>query len=66
MGFQRSVPLADTSRLSDGGMRLMFTPVADKPEVLVRLELTPSAVGIIPLHVSDGSDSVDWSLLVAP
>ena len=66
MGYHRSIPLADSSRVTDGGMRLMFSPVADKPEALVRFELMPSAVGIIPLHVSDGTDTVNWSMLVVP
>jgi hypothetical protein len=66
MGYQRSIPLADTSRISDDGMRLTFLPLDDSPEVLVRFELMPSAVGIIPLQVSEGSDTVNWSLLVVP
>jgi hypothetical protein len=66
MGFQRSVPLADVSRVSDHGMRLAFAAMPGRPEVLVRLELMPSAVGLVPLQVSDGTDLVEWSMLVVP
>jgi hypothetical protein len=66
MGFQRSVPLADASRASDHGIGLAFAAVPDRPQLLVRLELMPSAVGLVPLQVSDGTDSVEWSMLVVP
>lgn len=66
MGYRRSIPLADSTRLSDGGMRLTFSAVPDKSEVLVRFELRPTEVGIRPLRVSDGTESLHWSLLVVP
>ncbi|MGD0103027.1 MAG: hypothetical protein ABSC06_03200 [Rhodopila sp.] len=67
MGYQRSVPLANSSSsVSDAGMRLTFNEAANQPDVLVRFELMPNAVGLVPLHVSDGSDTIDWSILVVP
>jgi hypothetical protein len=66
MGYQRSVPLANTSSVSNDGMSLTFNAVPDQSDVLVRFELMPNAVGFIPMHVSDGTDSIDWSLLVVP
>jgi hypothetical protein len=66
MGYRRSIPLAEASRVSERGISLTFTPVPDTPEMLIRLELMPNAVGFIPLHVSNGTDSVVWSPLVVP
>jgi hypothetical protein len=34
MGFQRSIPLADTSRISDDGMRLTFAVVPERAAAL--------------------------------
>jgi hypothetical protein len=31
MGYRRSIPLADASHVSDGGMRLTFSAVPDRP-----------------------------------
>ena len=66
MGYRRSIPLPEASRVSGRGISLTFTAVPDSPEVLVRLELMPSAVGFVPLYVGDGTDSVEWSPLVVP
>jgi hypothetical protein len=66
MGFQRSVPLADSSTVNNDGTRLTFNEAASQSDVLVRFELMPNAVGFVPLHVSDGAESIDWSVLVVP
>ncbi len=66
MGFQRAIPLANSSSVSDGGMRLTFNEPANQSDVLVRFEVMPNAVGFIPLRVSDGTDSINWSVLVVP
>jgi len=66
MGFQRSVPLANSSSISEDGMRLTFGEPADQREALVRFEVKPNTIGRIPLRVSDRSDTVDWSILVVP
>ncbi len=66
MGFQRSIPLANASSVTDSGIRLSFTEPSGQHDVLVRFELLPNAVGFIPLHVSDGTDTIDWSMLVVP
>jgi hypothetical protein len=66
MGYQRSVPLANSSSVSNDGMRLSFEAAPGQSDILVRFELMPNAIGFVPLHVSDGTDSIDWSLLVVP
>lgn len=66
MGFQRAVPLANSSSISNDGMRLTFTEAAKQPDVLVRFELMPNTFGFVPLRVSDGADTIDWSVLVVP
>lgn len=66
MGFARSIPVADSSRLGEGDMRLLFGTVANQPNVLVRFDLTPNAVGRIPLQVSSGTETVQWIQLVVP
>ena len=66
MGFQRSIPLANTSSVTDNGMRLSFTEPPDQHDVLVRFQVMPEAIGIVPLHVSDGTETVNWSMLVVP
>jgi hypothetical protein len=66
MGYQHSIPLANGSSLSEDGIRLTFNEPAYQSDVSIRLELMPSAVGFVPLHVSDGTDSIDWSVLVVP
>jgi hypothetical protein len=66
MGYQRSIPIAESSRVSNDGMRLTFSSLPESPEVLVRFELSPSAVGMVPLYVSEGTDFVSCSLLVVP
>ncbi|MDQ2762707.1 MAG: hypothetical protein M3Y22_04230 [Pseudomonadota bacterium] len=66
MGYERTVPLANNSSVTDDGMRLAFTDAANQSDILARFQLKPSAVGFIPLHLSDGTDTIDWSVLVVP
>ena len=66
MGYQHTVPSANSSSVSDDGMRLTFNEAANQSNVLVRFQVAPNAIGLIPLHVSDGTDAVDWSMLVVP
>jgi hypothetical protein len=66
MGYQHAVPLPDRSMLSDTGVWLSFEEEAGQHDVLVRLEISPNAVGLVPMHLSDGSDRIDWPMLVVP
>jgi hypothetical protein len=66
MGYQHAVPLPDRSMLSDLGLWLSFNGEAGQHDVLIRLELSPNAVGLVPMHLSNGLDQVDWSMLVVP
>ncbi len=66
LGYQRTVPLANSSSVSDNGIRLTFTDAANQSDTLVRFELMPNVVGFVPLHLSDGTNTIDWSMLVVP
>ena len=66
MGYERTIPIANSSSVTNDGMRLTFIDAANQPDVLVRFQLKPSAVGFIPLRVSDGTDTINWSVLVVP
>ena len=66
MGYQRAIPLANSSSVTDNGMRLTFDEAANQSDVLIRFEVMPNAIGFVPLHVSDGSDTVNISVLVVP
>ena len=61
-----AIPLANSSSVSNDGMRLAFDEAAGQSDVLVRLEVMPNAIGFIPLHGSDGASSINWSVLVVP
>jgi hypothetical protein len=66
MGYQRAVPFADSSSVSDDGMDLRFTIQPRQSDALVRLQLQPEAVGLVRLHASAGSARVDWTMFVVP
>jgi hypothetical protein len=66
MGYQRTVPLPSQSILGDAGVWLSFEREARQHDVLIRFEVVPDAVGLVPMHLSDGTDQVDWSMLVVP
>ena len=66
MGYEHTIPAANNSSLSEHGMRLTFNEAANQPDVLVRFELAPNAIGFVPLHISDGTDTINWSVLVVP
>ena len=51
MGFQRSIPLANTSSVTDKGMRLSFIQPPDQHDVLVRFQLMPNCPR---LHTTSG------------
>lgn len=64
MGYERTTPVANRSSVTNDGMRLAFTDTANQSDVPVRFQRKPSAVGFIPLRVSDGTDTINWSVLV--
>lgn len=66
MGYQHSTPIADSSIVSDNGVRMTFNEAADQHDALIRIGLAPDALGLIPLHLSDGTESIDWYMLVVP
>jgi hypothetical protein len=66
MGYQYSIPLANSSTISDRGMRLEFNKAANQSDVLVRFQVMPNAVGSIPPRVSDVTDAIGWTVLVVP
>jgi hypothetical protein len=65
MDYQYTVPLADSSSVTDDGIRLTYSEAANQSDVLVRFEVSPNAIGLIPLQVSDGTDTINWSMLSA-
>jgi hypothetical protein len=66
MGYQRSTPQPDHTSLAKDGDWLTFNPKPGEQDVLVRLNLSPTFVGLVPMHLSNGTDSVDWSMFVVP
>lgn len=66
MGFQHAVPPADGATINDAGIRLNFTEQPHQKNALVRLMLKPTAVGLVPMRISDGQEDVRWTMLVVP
>lgn len=66
MGLQHSIPVPDQSSVSDAGVWLTFAELAGQHDALVRFDVSPTAVGMIPMEVTDGTDTVKWSMLVVP
>jgi hypothetical protein len=61
MGFQRSIPLPDSTAVSSDGMRLDYTIAPRQAEALVRLALQPTGFGPVRLfaRLGDGPN-VAW------
>ena len=66
MGYQRATPVPDHTSVADDGTWLTFDQEPGQHDVLVRFDVMPTALGFVPMHVSDGTDSVDWSMFVVP
>ncbi len=66
MGYQRATPVPDHTEVSDDGNWLAFDPRTDQHDVLVRFDVAPTALGFVPMRVSDGTDAVNWSMFVMP
>ncbi len=66
MGFQHTVPPPDGTSVTDNGIRLTYNEPANQQDVLVRFEAAPNAIGLVPLTVSDGAQTIDWHVLVVP
>jgi hypothetical protein len=64
MGYQRSIPLANSTSPSNCDERLAFGKPARHSDALVRSELTHNAVGLIPLRLGDSANTVNWAILV--
>ncbi|WP_428486186.1 hypothetical protein [Rhodopila sp.] len=66
MGYQHATPLPEHASIGDAGVWLTFNERADQHDALVRFDLSPTALGFIPMQVSDGSNTVKWTMLVVP
>lgn len=65
LGFQRATPIPDHTSISDEGAWLTFDRL-DGRNTLVRLNLTPNALGLVPMEITDGTDTVSWTMFVVP
>lgn len=66
MGLQREMPTPDHSSVSDKGVWMTFTEEAGQKDALVRFNVSPEALGPVPLQISDGTDSASWTMFVVP
>lgn len=65
-GYQHATPRPNHSSVGDAGAWLTFSETAGQQDALLRFEMSPSTVGFIPMHLSDGNDTIDWTMLVVP
>jgi hypothetical protein len=66
MGLQRTVPLAESSTVNRDGLSLHFVIQPNQPDALIRLELLPTALGVVRLQAAADGKHVAWSVFVAP
>ena len=66
MGYQRATPLPDSTSAGDAGIRLGFMEQPHQNDVLIRFNMAPSVVGLIPLQITNGHDTARWTMLVVP
>jgi hypothetical protein len=66
MGYGHATPIPDHTSTSDAGVWLTFDELGGQHDALVRLDLMPVAVGPVPMEITDGTDTVKWSMLVVP
>jgi hypothetical protein len=66
IGYQHTMPRPDDVTLSKDGNWLTFDTEPGQQEVLVRLNVSPTFVGFVPMHISDGTESIDWTIFVVP
>ena len=66
MGLQGTVPIAESSTVSQNGIQLRFTVQPNQPDALIRLDLLPAALGRVQLEADAGAQHVQWSAFVVP
>lgn len=66
MGFQKAMPQPDSTSAGKDGIRLGFVALPHQQDVLIRFEFAPSAVGLIPVQITDGDDTARWKIMVLP
>jgi hypothetical protein len=66
MGYQHATPVPDHTSVSDAGIWLTFEEPPGQHNALVRFDVAPNAVGWIPMQITDGTDTVSWTMLVLP
>jgi hypothetical protein len=66
MGYRPATPLPDHTEASDAGAWLTFQERPDRHDALVCFDVSPSAVGFVPMQVTDGTDTVSWTMPVLP
>jgi hypothetical protein len=67
LGFQHSFPQPDSSVITHAGMALHYTVAAQQGDSMIRLVLSPSAIGRVGSHIqlSTGA-AASWSQLIMP
>jgi hypothetical protein len=66
MGYQHATPRPNFASIARDGDWLTFDPEPGERDVLIRLNLSPTFVGVVPLLLRNGADSVNWSMFVMP
>ncbi len=64
IGFGPATPAPDHTSVTDARAWLFYDVTAAENEALIRFEVSPSLAGFVPMHPSDGTQSVSWSMLM--